>query len=403
MRKRASFSDVDSDPLLRIGRAVGILDTLDSMNRRKQDAQNELDEKLSKTNAAGTLGDFAATFDPLNVEHRQELDRYRHWAAGEGMTAQEIDMGFEHIDRRMAALDVQLATMREASGISDWEKTPDGKRIDIHATFQKSNAMKQDLEKSSSSWSENDRLLHQRISADPNWKMSSAERVAFVNANKSTLKDYQEVTVNGLWQPPQGFNESFIGSIKGGSEGVAPGQEGLTVSVYNRTALETNPGYLRALGYSRRIAAGEQPIFDTDEKGDYKYDSNGVARVKQWVNTKQVETQKSLAGLQEAQADAAIKSAEASMGVGTQAAKVLSVLQNQLNQPMAPAERESIEAAMSILSGQISSSIQGMGSSGAAPAARPSPRPTPAPLNTSSKQPALYFPSATPSPTPTTK
>ena len=57
--------------------------------------------------------------------------------------------------------------------------------------------------------------------------------------------------------------------------------------LYNRDAIELDPGFIKARKLANRVAAGEVPIFETNEAGDIIYGKDGVAEVKSWTRNKE--------------------------------------------------------------------------------------------------------------------
>ena len=309
----------EEDGLIQAARAVQVLDTLDSMDRRDQQAAfqqagldireremqqqkesldrqmemrlkefelnrtqearlaskqaSDLDQGIKKNIAAKALGDFVSVYDPTDVDHRSKLDWYRNWAQGEGVTAQEVNQGLANADNKTAALDNQLAALRASSGVQDWEmtQTQDGRRvIDIGATVAKSDYLKRELDKAAQTWTHNDRMLETALTreqssiADPAQRMGSAQIRAAVNENRRTLTDYQTVVGEGLFVPPEGFTDRFVKRSNPNAPTISNDQVGYAPVMYNRDVLELDPAYLKARGYAVRIAGGEEPVFETE-------------------------------------------------------------------------------------------------------------------------------------------
>jgi len=337
----------EEDGLIKAARAVQILDTLDSMDRRDQqmdfqerqmqhqkeslDRQMEmrlkefdlnqaqearlaanqasdLDQKIKKNTAAKVLADFSAVYDPTDTDHRAKLEWYKNWGIGEGMSGQEINQGFANADNKTAAMDAQLASLRAQSGIQDWEttQTQDGRKIiDVASTISKSNYMKEQLDKEAASWTTNDRQLEGVLIKNSEPGSSRADIRAMVNENRRTLEDYKTVVGQELWNPPDDFAEKFVLPVNGGQGVVSKDSIGYSPKMYSREALELNKGYIKARGYAVRIASGEEPVFKRDANGNVEYDANNVAKVERWVNPKRetaiAETDKKVAEAQQAQ------------------------------------------------------------------------------------------------------
>jgi hypothetical protein len=320
MARRNSASEYIYDPqednLLKAARAVQMLDTLDSIDRRDQQAEmrlkefdlnrtqedrlaakqkSDLDQGIKKNVAALALGEFASVYDPTDVDHRSKLEYMRNWAIGEGVTAQEVNQGLANADNKTAALDSQLARMRNESGIQDWERTSDGKKIDVNATELKSQLQKADLETVAKTWNASERRLERILSVNKP-DMGAAERIIEVNNSRQALTEYQNLLANNLWNPPPGTENNFRKSVSlNGSD-----SENLQNSAYQYDlgVLQTDKGYLQAKKYQNRIAAGETPVFVTwkipvkDSDGNsipnteqevVVYDKDNVAVIKSWV------------------------------------------------------------------------------------------------------------------------
>lgn len=333
-RYRSSSFNLEEDNLLKVSRAVQILDTLDSMDRRYQQTEmqlkeydlnrrrtevseaqlrNAVDSELRKTTAAKAVADFASSFDPTDTDHRSKLDWYTNWAVGEGMSAQEVNIGFANASNKIAAMDNQLASLRAQSGIQDWEttQTQDGRKIiDVASTIAKSNYMKAQLDKEAASWTTSDRQLEGALIKNSGPGSSRADIRAMVNENRRTLEDYKTVVGQELWNPPNDFTAKFVQPVSGGQGVVSADSIGYSPKMYSREALELDKGYLKARGYAVRIASGEEPVFKRDANGNVEYDADNVAKVERWVNPKRenaiAETDKKVAEAQQAQQEAAL-------------------------------------------------------------------------------------------------
>jgi hypothetical protein len=419
--------DPEEDTLLKVAKSVQILDTLDSIDRRDQQAAfqqagldlreremqqqkdaldkqmemrlkefelnrtqeariaskqtSDLDQGIRKNVALKSLGDFTKTYDPTDMDHRSQLDYMRNWAQGEGVTAQEINQGLALADNKTIALDNQFSALRNASGIQDWEKTPDGKKIDVGATISKSNYLKQELDKQAQTWTHNDRMLEAALArgqssiADPAKRMGSAQIRAMVNENRRTLTDYQTVVGEGLFVPPDNFEERFVERSKPSDPTISKDQIGYTPVMYRRDVLELDPAYLKARSYAARIAGGEEPVFETravpvlkEDGKTPKIDAFGnsvvkyepvyetmqgggqVASVLRWVDTKRAtaiaEADKKTADAVSAQAGATY---DQQYGTIARNADAASKIQNAISQSPDAATRTAGQAAISAL------------------------------------------------------
>lgn len=398
MARRNSPSEYIYDPqednLLKAARAVQMLDTLDSIDRKDQQAAfqqeslnrqmemrlkefelnrtqeariaskqtSDLDQGIRKNVALKSLGDFTKTYDPTDMDHRSQLDYMRNWAQGEGATAQEINQGLALADNKTIALDNQLSNLRNTSGIQDWETivTSDGKKkIDIGATIAKSNYLKQELDKQAQTWTHNDRMLEKALInaqpsiTDPSMRQGSAQIRAMVNENRRTLTDYQTVVGEGLWQPPDKFEEKFVEKVKP-TDSISKDTIGYAPVMYKRDALELDPSYLTARGYAVRIAGGEEPEFARDKDGKIQYeDMQGggkVAKIARWIDTKRV-TSIAEADKKRAEAVSARAGAAYDQQYGTIArnADAASKIQNAISQSPDAATRTAGQAAISAL------------------------------------------------------
>jgi hypothetical protein len=339
------------DELGKAVRAVQILETLDSIGRRDQEAafqksqleqrkremqqqqesisrQMEMrlkefelnkskedrvasqqkyatDQRIAKTIAARSLADFASMYDPTDVDHRSKLEWYKNWAIAQGVSAEEVNQGLVNVDKKTAALDNQLASLRASSGIQDWETivTLDGKRkIDIGATIAKAHNLKHELDSIAKNWGYNDRLLQMALTnkqasiENPSERMSSAQIIALVNENRQILLDYQNVVGEGLWIPPEGFTEKFVKRNTQNEPTISKDQIGYAAPVmYDANALELDPAYMKARVYAERIARGEEPEFVRNkDTGEIEYETTQgggkVAKIARWVDTKKVTT-----------------------------------------------------------------------------------------------------------------
>lgn len=346
--------DPDKDNLMQAARAVQILDTLDSMDRRDQQSamqlkqyelqikQQELQTKeqerllkkqeldlnsqLSKTSASNVVADFSSSYDPTDVEHRSKAEWVKNWAMGQGMTAQEINQGFSTIEQKNIGLDNYLKELQRNSGITDWERTPDGKRIDVRTTELKALHLKQDLDTAAKTWTNSDRRL-EKIIAENNPNMGTAERMIQVNQSRQALTDYQNLIANGLWKPSQDFEGKFKKPIQLINSDSQKPQSWATE--YDWDALQIDTGYILAKKNLNRIAAGETPVFVTEktsaldavgnpisntEREVIRYDKNGVALIKNWVPSQESsKSQEAAAKARESTAKATILEEEASL------------------------------------------------------------------------------------------
>lgn len=414
-RAAAAYSNYnpENDGLIQAARAVQILDTLDSMDRRDQQAAfqqagldlreremqqqkdaldrqmemrlkefelnrtqeariaskqaSDLDQGIRKNVASKALGDFASVYDPTDLDHRSKLDWYRNWAQGEGVTAQEVNQGLAHADSRTAALDSQLARMRNESGIQDWERTPDGKKIDVKATELKSQMQKADLDTVSKTWTPSERKLERILSVN-NPDLGPAERIISVNQSRQALTEYQNLMANNLWNPSPDTEKKFIRPVSlANSDPTNPQHSAFQ---YDLDALQTDKGYLQAKKYQNRIAAGETPVFVTEMtkvlnsngtpiKGksgadvmqeSVVYDKDGVALIERWVNTKRetdiAELNKKQADAISAQAGAAFDQQYETLGRRADAA---AKIQNAISQTPDPSTRAAGQAAIGAL------------------------------------------------------
>ena len=311
----------DKDSLLKAASLVNIVDNIDQIDRRDRQSQMqevglyiqaaglELDKQradlavqqqqmavskdLSRTNAAKSLADFSSVFDPTDLDHKAKANWYRSWAIGEGMEAQEVQMAFKDVDLKTTATSALLESYR-TFGVTDWEKTPDGKRIDVQATEFKARQNAEEMEISKKTWGTRDKELHRVISSarddagKPLYNLSDS--VALVNANREILNDYLDVSGKGLWSAPANFAEQFAMPANSKDKGIAQQNDSLGYgkpAIYNRDALELNQGFIKARSISRRMDAGEVPTFKTDEAGNTLYDTNGTAIVTGWTRSKE--------------------------------------------------------------------------------------------------------------------
>jgi hypothetical protein len=387
--------DPEEDNLLKVARAVQVMDTLDSMDRRDQQTemqlkglmleqernelvkkqdQDKINNEFRKTQAAGAVADFTSQYDPTDVDHRYKIDWYRNWAVGEGMSAQDINQGFANADNKTMALDNQLAALRAQSGIQDWEtiQTPDGrKKIDVASTIAKSNYMKEQLDKEAASWTTSDRQLEQLLIKSNAAGGSRAEIRAMVNENRRALEDYKTVVGNDLWNPPDDFSQKFVQPVNGGQGVVSNDSIGYSPKMYNRDALELDKGYIKARGYAVRMASGEQPVFKRDANGNVEYGNDGVAVVSRWVNTKReseiAETDKKIAEAQTATREAALDEKYGELGY---VAKTAANIQAAISQSPDMATREAGQAQISsLITGNKATSSGGQNTSDDAGAA----------------------------------
>ena len=310
----------DKDSLLKAASLVNIVDNIDQIDRRDRQSQMqevglyiqaaglELDKQradlavqqqqmavskdLSKTNAAKSLADFSSVFDPTDLDHKAKANWYRSWAIGEGMEAQEVQMAFKDVDLKTTATSALLESYR-TFGVTDWEKTPDGKRIDVQATEFKARQNAEEMEISKKTWGPRDKELHRVISkakdADGTPMYNLSDSVAMVNANRQILNDYLAVVSTDLWNPPTDFAKNFAMSADPSQTGVVQSNDALGYGkpmLYNRDAIELDPGFIKARKLANRVAAGEVPIFETNEAGEIVY-KDSVAVVKSWTRNKE--------------------------------------------------------------------------------------------------------------------
>ena len=255
--------------------------------------QRGIQDEQNKLNAHGALADFASVFDPADIEHRQKAAWYRSWATGQGMTPQEVLNTFQSVDAQLSATNGLLETYKQ-NGVTDWEKTPDGKRIDVQATEFKARQNAEEMEISKKTWGPRDKELHRVISkaknADGTPMYNLSDSVAMVNANRQILNDYLAVVSTDLWNPPTDFAKNFAMSADPSQTGVVQSNDALGYGkpmLYNRDAIELDPGFIKARKLANRVAAGEVPIFETNEAGDIIYGKDGVAEVKSWTRNKE--------------------------------------------------------------------------------------------------------------------
>lgn len=372
--------DPNEDKLLKAARAVQILDTLDSMDRRDQQSamqlkqyelqikQQELQTKdqerllkkqeldinsqLSKTSASNVVADFSSSYDPTDVEHRSKAEWVKNWAMGQGMTAQEINQGFSTIDQKNIGLDNYLKELQRNSGITDWERTPDGKRIDVRTTELKALQQKQDLDTAAKTWTNSDRRL-EKIIAENNPNMGTAERMIQVNQSRQALTDYQNLIADELWNPSQDFEGKFKKPTQLINSDPQKPQSWATE--YDWDALQSDRGYIKAKQYQNRIAAGETPILLKDDKGITQYDPNtGVALVKEWVDLKQ---RKAVTDIRSGEAEATIKEQDAKyavqFGSTSKTATAISNIARGMNEVQDPAARANAQNAINALTKEL--------------------------------------------------
>jgi hypothetical protein len=376
--------NLEEDNLLKVGRAVQILDTMDSLDRRDQQMEmqvkeydlnrrrtevaeaqqrNVLDSELRKTTAAKALADFSAVYDPTDTDHRAKLDWYKNWGIGEGLSAQDVAQGFSNANNKTAAMDAQLESLRAQSGIQDWEttQTQDGRKIiDVASTISKSNYMKAQLDKEAASWTFNDRLLERSLIEKNALGGSRPDIRAMVNENRRTLEDYKTVVGQELWNPPANFAEKFTYGVASNDDSI-----GYSPKMYAREALEQEKGYLKARGYAVRIASGEEPVFKRDANGNVEYDADNAAKVERWVNPKResaiAETDKKTAEARTAQNQADL---EAKYGDTAYRAKAAAQIQAATSTSFDPATREAGQAEISALFGGGAASPAGQNTDG---------------------------------------
>ena len=313
--------DPQGDALMKAAQSLQMIDQIDAMGRRDQQMQMqakglelenqrvELDiqktglsqrqeqrgiqDEQNKLNAHGALADFASVFDPADIEHRQKADWYRSWATGQGMTNQEVLNTFQRVDAQLSATNGLLDVYKQ-HGVTDWEKTPDGKHIDVQATEFKARQNAEEMEISKKTWGPRDKELHRVISkakgADGTPMYNLSDSVALVNANRQILNDYLAVVSEDLWKPPDNFAKTFAmqadpsqtGVVQKDNDAIGYGKPML----YNRDAIELDPGFIKARKLATRVAAGEVPIFETNEAGEIVY-KDSVAVVKSWTRSKE--------------------------------------------------------------------------------------------------------------------
>jgi hypothetical protein len=331
------------------------------LNLRNEAA--EVARETGKKMASLSLGDFASVYDPTDLDHRSKLDWYRNWAQGEGVTAQEVNQGLANVDNKTAALDNHLAALRASSGIQDWETitTPDGRtKIDVGATVAKSDYLKRELDTAAQTWTHNDRMLETALtnaqsSIDPSKRQGSAQIRAMVNENRRILTDYQTVVGEGLFVPPDNFEERFVKRGNPSDPTVSKDQIGYAPVMYNRDVLELDPAYLKARGYAVRIAGGEEPeLARNKDTGEIEYETlrggGKVAKIARWVDTKRVTA---IAEADKKQADAVSARAGAAYdqqyGTIARNADAASKIQNAISLSPDAATRTAGQAAISTL------------------------------------------------------
>jgi hypothetical protein len=257
--------------------------------------------------------------------------------------------------------------MRNESGIQDWERTPDGKKIDVKATELKSQMQKADLDTVSKTWTPSERKLERILSVN-NPDLGPAERIISVNQSRQALTEYQNLMANNLWNPSPDTEKKFIRPVSlANSDPTNPQHSAFQ---YDLDALQTDKGYLQAKKYQNRIAAGETPVFVTEMtkvlnsngtpiKGksgadvmqeSVVYDKDGVALIERWVNTKRetdiAELNKKQADAISAQAGAAFDQQYETLGRRADAA---AKIQNAISQTPDPSTRAAGQAAIGAL------------------------------------------------------
>lgn len=368
----------DKDSLMKAAALVDIVDRIDSMDYKAQqlniaqqqlglsqrEEQRGIQDQQNKLNAHGAVADFVSAFDPTDMDHRQKADWYRSWATGQGMSSQEVDNAFKRVDAQLSATNSLLETYKQ-NGVMDWEKTPDGKRIDVQATEFKARQNSQEMEAAMKTWGPRDKELHKVLSnatdastGKPVYKLSDS--VALVNANREILNDYLEVSAEGLWVAPENFAKEFAMSADSSQKGLVQQNDSLGYgrpAIYNRDALELNQGFIKARSIARRMATGEVPIFQTDENGNTRHDNQGVAIVTGWTRSKDD------SAVIKAGAEAVIANEEAknkqALGLIGGRADVAAKLTNAKNNAFDAGTLAGIDADMAALYGNTDKAVAG--------------------------------------------
>ena len=349
------------DDLLQTAQIVGVLNTLDTMDRRDQQATYQqqqlqvdrdklefskeaekaqalrfveaqrieteklrLDQATSALNlrneAAGvrretdkklaglSIAEVVGAYDPYDARSRSEMDKAKALAVASGYTSAEVGEMFKTADTKNAAAENLITTWKDQSGV-DWVEV-DGRR-DIEATRNAHEQRMRLQKEQTASWTAND---YSALDVAVNSGMSPVNAKRLVTAGAAARNIYRELVENNLYDAPDPkvFDEKFVKSLQGVDQaGTRSGNPLFNPVIFNSEAFFNDPDIIKATKNLARLKQGEIPNFKFKEtqgldgktiKSSEREQKNGVYEVESWApDPKQTK--------ERAEADAAVSNA----------------------------------------------------------------------------------------------
>lgn len=269
---------------------------------------NQLRQEGEKKDAARAIMDFVGAYDPLESGSRANLDKYKAFAVGAGITAPEINQIFATADMKNQAVEQVITSWRDLSGV-DWVKDENG-RIDLEATRSDHEQRLRLQAEQKATWAPND---HRAYTSALQYGMRPFEAMDMITESARARNLYREIVENQLYSAPnqEDFNKKFVASINP-SNPPATGSNVdplLSPFVFNASKFYMDEAVIAASKNLNRVKQGEIPVFQTDENGNVQYDGKGLALIKSW--TPSPEQTKKIAEANKATAEAVTAQDEA--------------------------------------------------------------------------------------------
>ena len=358
------------DDLLQTAQIVGVLNTLDTMDRRDQQATYQqqqlqvdrdklefskeaekaqalrfveaqrieteklrLDQATSALNlrneAAGvrretdkklaglSIAEVVGAYDPYDARSRSEMDKAKALAVASGYTSAEVGEMFKTADTKNAAAENLITTWKDQSGV-DWVEV-DGRR-DIEATRNAHEQRMRLQKEQTASWTAND---YSALDVAVNSGMSPVNAKRLVTAGAAARNIYRELVENDLYDAPdpKAFDDKFVKSLQGVDQaGTRSGNPLFNPVIFNSEAFFNDPDIIKATKNLARLKQGEIPVFKrkviTDGTGkvtrtNERERKNGVYEVESW--TPDPKQTKAAADARKADADARKANADATV------------------------------------------------------------------------------------------
>ena len=316
--------DPEEDTLLKVAKSVQILDTLDSMDRRDQQAiyqQQQLQadrdrlefskeaekaqalrfveaqkldtEKLrldqitsdlnlrneaagvrretDKKVAALSIAEVVGAYDPYDARSRSEMDKAKTLAVASGYTSAEVGEMFKTAEMKTQAAENLITNWKNESGV-DWVEV-NGRR-DVAATRDLHEQLLAQQKEQEGTWTSGDRTAYRvalqqaQAETDPAKKIPPFAMREMVSRSAEARNTYRDLVANNLYDPPdpKAFDEKFVKSLKGVDQtGAASGNLLYNPVIFNSEAFFNDPDIIKATKNLARLKQGEIPNFKFKE------------------------------------------------------------------------------------------------------------------------------------------